>query len=124
MMKNERQKGIKIMNTFTDIKDLVDDMFEEHPTCLRHITSHDVEVLLKSPLESYIIDIDSPTILSDIVFKLQRMGLGEFTSEKEIYELIVMYEKNYQLSLDYVIELFNEMVRRYYQGVLEMEIAS
>lgn len=107
-----------MINTSTDIKDMANTMLEDKPTWLRHITAHEMEQLLKSPLETYLIDVQSQTIFSDIVFKLQRMGLGEFTSEQEIFNLIVQYESNYGLTLHKAIETFNEMVRRYYAGLL------
>lgn len=103
-----------MINRYEEIEHIVDSLVENHPIDCVHITLREIEQLLRYPVESYTINLHSPTVLSDIVFNFQRMGLGEFSCEKEIFDLIVIYESLYNLNLDKVIETFNEIIRRYY----------
>lgn len=86
---------------------------------LTEINPSEIEHLLEFPMEYYLIDIDSPTVITDIVIKMQRMSLYEFESEVKILNLITNYETNYDLTLRDFIQVLNPLIKKYYNLLLE-----
>lgn len=56
-----------MINRCEEIEHIVDSLVENHPIDYVHITLHEIEQLLRYPVESYTINLHSPTVLSDIV---------------------------------------------------------
>lgn len=86
---------------------------------LNDISATEIEHLLEFPMEYYLIDIDSPTVISDIVIKIQRISLSEFESEVKILNIITNYEINYDLTLRDFIQVLNPLIKKYYNLLLE-----
>lgn len=86
---------------------------------LNKITPTEIDCLLENPLEYYLIDIDSPTVISDIVLKIQRISLNEFKSEVKILNIITNYEADYNLTLRGFIQVLNPLIKKYYNLLLE-----
>lgn len=86
---------------------------------LNDISPSEVDCLLEFPMEHYVIDIDSSTVISDIILKIQRISLNEFESEVKILNLITNYEADYNLTLRGFIQVLNQLIKKYYKLLLE-----